>query len=611
MHQRLVREQTAMALWFSNVHFSAFRSSALRSSQNSLQSSITGPQRPSSAYYPPSAVPAAARSNLHQSIPNLKSPPSTQRIIQNEDAARSGSYPSVNQQQYPPQNYPGNATYGDRQTYNLPQHPPYAQAHYPQEGATRQYSGGPYLGQKINEGGPYHGYNGQQHYSAQDVYRHAQQRPEEMMRYPSANNVRIAEAQIQSKTQQDELNRQNEMRMSKSEDMLRQYAANNHNEILRYASSGNVRSQESSRVDLQPLKHAENRGVEERNHALKEESRNVRGQAKMAEMSEEVRRRQNRTYYQQQSAFPVQGNQNYYQQQHYNQHQQNYHPNPHLQMVQNTQSLQNLSLNQQAYPGNPVSYPYYQQNQPISSPNYPKTPPVAPKPLRKTEEPPELPPTSTHPLYSASSQDPPKMALYPNNNNSANVQNKTPRDPWAREEQERQAEIRREQARQWQEQQIRELLTLPNRTQQQEEQLRVLQLEREFQRRALEAAEQDDEDTEKVNARKRRATTLTSNRCSFSGKSDSGVRTGRQTGTAAVDIEARRPPEQPRAASRTGGAPAARARLQLRRDVATQQGDHEAGVVQRRRRALRAERAATRRDHQGRSKREYGAFAMS
>lgn len=74
-----------------------------------------------------------------------------------------------------------------------------------------------------------------------------------------------------------------------------------------------------------------------------------------------------------------------------------------------------------------------------------------------------------------------------------------PRDPWTREEQERQQEARREAARQWQEQQIRELSALSYRTPQQEEQLRVLKLEREFQRRALEAAEEDaDDDTEKV-----------------------------------------------------------------------------------------------------------------
>lgn len=74
-----------------------------------------------------------------------------------------------------------------------------------------------------------------------------------------------------------------------------------------------------------------------------------------------------------------------------------------------------------------------------------------------------------------------------------------PRDPWTREEQERQQEARREASRQWQEQQIRELSALSYRTPQQEEQLRVLKLEREFQRRALEAAEEDaDDDTEKV-----------------------------------------------------------------------------------------------------------------
>lgn len=89
------------------------------------------------------------------------------------------------------------------------------------------------------------------------------------------------------------------------------------------------------------------------------------------------------------------------------------------------------------------------------------------------------------------------MAFYPGGMAPSKTQ--TPRDPWAREEQERQAEVRREQARQWQEQQIRELLSLAHRTPQQEEQLRVLQLEREFQRRAMEEADQDDDDTEKVN----------------------------------------------------------------------------------------------------------------
>lgn len=59
-------------------------------------------------------------------------------------------------------------------------------------------------------------------------------------------------------------------------------------------------------------------------------------------------------------------------------------------------------------------------------------------------------------------------------------------------------EARRVQARQWRDQQIRELSNTQNRTSQQEEQLRALKLEREFERRAQEA-EQEDEDADKVN----------------------------------------------------------------------------------------------------------------
>lgn len=131
-----------------------------------------------------------------------------------------------------------------------------------------------------------------------------------MLRYPSSNNVRISEAQIQhSRPQHEDLSRQNDMRVSKSEDMLRQYNSS-HGDMMRYASSGNVRAQESSKVDLTSLRHGDhipNRiNVDERTHMLKEEARhtnNVRGQAKLVEMSEEVARRQNRMYsgmYQQQ-----------------------------------------------------------------------------------------------------------------------------------------------------------------------------------------------------------------------------------------------------------------------------------------------------------------------
>lgn len=300
------------------------RTSVLRSSQNSLQSSITGPQRPSSAYYPPSSVSNPPRSNLHQSIPNLKNPPVAQRL-QNEDS-RAGSYPSVNQQHYSP-NYAANSGYNGRQN------PAYiAQQNYggyprPHEEVNNRQYNSPYGNSYPSpthsaQNYPHVHTNGQRqdrshdpHYNSgllrEDVFRHSQTgRPEEMLRYPSTNNVRISEAQIQhSRPQHEDSSRQNDMRVSKSEDMLRQYN-NSHGEMMRYASSGNVRAQESSKVDLTSLRHADhipNRvSADERTQILKEEARlasNVRGQAKLAEMSEEVARRQNRMYgglYQQQ-----------------------------------------------------------------------------------------------------------------------------------------------------------------------------------------------------------------------------------------------------------------------------------------------------------------------
>ncbi|KAF5291704.1 hypothetical protein FQR65_LT11397 [Abscondita terminalis] len=488
------------------------RTSALRSSQNSLQSSVANSQRPASAYYPQHAYPISPKgTNLNQSIPNLKNPPSVHRL--HNDDNRSGSFPSVNQhsnqnQQYinPNQNYPGpNQIYGSQNpNQNFPS------PNYPRSHEDVNHKHPVYTAQsrsvEMNNTYPSPSHNSQayqqnmQHLNhmndmkspdprynsgllREDVLRQSHMnRNEDAMRYPSTSNVRIQEAQIQPSRVQD-----TEMRTSRSEDMLRQHAMNQ-NEISRYASSGNIRPQEIRGGDMSQLRQTE----QFQQHRLSnEDKKDLRGQAKLAEMSEEVRRRQNRVLSppQQQQHSPG------YYPQHYNQQ-----PNYHSQVAQNTQHLQNLSLNQfpqSGYPQHPVPPPNYVQynSQPNSptSPNYPKSPPLAPKPLRKQEDPPELPPTTTHPLYAASMQDPPKMAFYSNANHS----NKGPaRDPWAREEQERQAEVRREQARQWQEHQIRELLSLSHRSSQQEEQLRVLQLEREFQRRALEASEQDDEDTE-------------------------------------------------------------------------------------------------------------------
>ncbi|XP_044268481.1 afadin isoform X2 [Tribolium madens] len=391
------------------------RTSALRSSQNSLQSSVVNSQRPASAYYPPAMSVTASRSNLHQSIPNLKSPPSTHRIHNEE--TRSGSYPSVNNQHHP-QNYSG------------PNHPYYYQR---SDDPNRPYNTPPNV-QHVHSNGQRQDYNNVGGgLLREDMVRQSQNaRHEEIMRYLSTNNARI-----------NEQNRVEEMRVSKSDDMLKHPVNHQANDMMRYASSGNIRAHESSKVEI-PLYRMKDEEELDMRMANNVRSQKFVGNAK------------------QQRALQYQ------------------HPNnQYYNMVQNTQSMQNLNLNQ---------YPYYYP----TSPTY-KSPPVAPKP-KKPDEPPELPPTSTHPLYSASSQDPPKMAFYPT---STIPSTKPPRDPWAREEQERQAEARREASRQWQEQQIRELMALPQRTPQQEEQLRVLQLEREFQRRAMEAAEQDDDDTEK------------------------------------------------------------------------------------------------------------------
>lgn len=73
------------------------RTSALRSSQNSLHSSVmSSSQRPSSAYYPPPTSGTNPRpNNLHQSIPNLKSPTSTHRLANEEGMGGSNLHQSI------------------------------------------------------------------------------------------------------------------------------------------------------------------------------------------------------------------------------------------------------------------------------------------------------------------------------------------------------------------------------------------------------------------------------------------------------------------------------------------------------------------------------------
>lgn len=72
----------------------------------------------------------------------------------------------------------------------------------------------------------------------------------------------------------------------------------------------------------------------------------------------------------------------------------------------------------------------------------------------------------------------------------------TMNNPWEREEREKEQEMRRDQARQWREHHIIELSSLPHRSQQQEEQLKTLILERDFERLAQEQGDmEEDNDT--------------------------------------------------------------------------------------------------------------------
>jgi afadin len=98
-----------------------------------------------------------------------------------------------------------------------------------------------------------------------------------------------------------------------------------------------------------------------------------------------------------------------------------------------------------------------------------------------------------------STSDAPKTALYPTQQqqqqgakNSGNAN--PPSNPWEREEREKELEVRREQVRQWRDQQIVELSLLPQRTPQQEEQLKTLVLERDFERRAQEEENEEEND---------------------------------------------------------------------------------------------------------------------
>ncbi|XP_072940435.1 uncharacterized protein cno isoform X4 [Epargyreus clarus] len=251
--------------------------------------------------------------------------------------------------------------------------------------------------------------------------------------------------------------------------------------------------------------------------------------AKLAEMSEEVSRRQ-----QQQQQLQQQHQQQMHQQQ---LHQQQMQQQQMLLGQQKAMSQQQLSQSQlhiaaQQY-GHTPPQPYHNQHQPQryewhpSGPPSPQRsqPPVAPKPMGTRKPETEL--DEQHHLqqhsqmhnssiiqptederYVASASEPPAVSMYPAGGAGGGAGGGRPaaaHNPWQREERERQAEARRAQARARRDAAIAQLLSLgAARTPVQNQQLRALQLERDFERRATQhdhddggnaEAEPDEEDT--------------------------------------------------------------------------------------------------------------------
>lgn len=223
----------------------------------------------------------------------------------------------------------------------------------------------------------------------------------------------------------------------------------------------------------------------------------LRGQAKLAEMNELLKRRN--------QIVPPQQQQ---QQQQRSQNSQDSSMMPSPQMPQQQQAQQ--------HPGFSGASPH-PGGTPLSSHKQMLPPTTAPKPQQQQQqqlrpdqgiEHPPLPPTATHPLYKTgpgsnstlnapySSSEPPKVGYYPPQ--VPTTQNKNMiapgTNPWEREEKEKETELRREQIRAWRDQQIAELQSLPHRTPQQEDQLRTLALERDFERRAMEEDQDFDND---------------------------------------------------------------------------------------------------------------------
>lgn len=246
----------------------------------------------------------------------------------------------------------------------------------------------------------------------------------------------------------------------------------------------------------------------EQQQQMRQQAALLRGQAKLAEMGEELKRRHQR---QQDSLIQPMTN-----------------PMINTNSAENLQGGGGMSPLMLSPTGGgplkPMMMPNQQQQQQYSSGGPIKQlPPTAPKPNRMVHDDsqPPLPPTQTHPLFKPGTnpqqqqppqqhqngnyvagnvaEPPPKVAYYPVSSStiaqSKNMigSNGGGLNPWERDDREKEQEMRREHLRQWRDQQIGELSSIGHRNAQQEEQLKTLILERDFERRALEMEEQEDE----------------------------------------------------------------------------------------------------------------------
>ncbi|KAL0840571.1 hypothetical protein ABMA28_015785 [Loxostege sticticalis] len=253
--------------------------------------------------------------------------------------------------------------------------------------------------------------------------------------------------------------------------------------------------------------------------------------AKLAEMSEEVTRRMQAQY--QHKPLPAAPHPHQPSPQHHN-HQQmgsqqqllQQHQQQQQQLLQQQQQLLQQQQQGAGYPPQPQSPPpvhsppphhpqQMQQNKPPSrydwhppGPPSPQRsqPPVAPKPQNVRRSDNELdeqyqqmqqnqPGGTVQPddeRYVASALEPPAVSVYPAAPGNAGARQQPAHNPWQREERERQAEARRAANRARRDATIAQLLSLgAARTPVQNQQLRALQLERDFERRAT---QQDQED---------------------------------------------------------------------------------------------------------------------